>query len=116
MAREYWYMQLRRCVMCSSIWSLIASVLSDQKPLLTPGKRLGGGASAVEHTEFRGCYKVGSPVAVPANATRETRPVAYPVPCAPTPRAQRVIRRTYAAVKPAVLACVRRAAASAFDV
>src|SRR5947199_6841380 len=78
MAREYWYMQLRRCVMCSSIWSLIASVLSDQKPLLTPGKRLGGGASAVEHTEFRGCYKVGSPVAVPANATRETRPVAYP--------------------------------------
>ena len=101
--------------MRTSIRSLIDSVLSDQKRLLTRGKRVGGEASAAEHTEFRGCYKVVSSVVVPVNEARRHEPALTRFR-AGLHLIQRVMRRTYAAVNPAVFACWRRAEASAFDV
>src|SRR3954447_25473807 len=67
MAREYWYMQLRRWLMRSSVKSLIRSSLSGQKRLLQPSEPGAEGGCEASISKSSTCYKVRFFVVARAN-------------------------------------------------
>src|SRR5437763_7443852 len=78
MAREYWYMQLRRWLMRSSVKSVIRSSLSGQKRLLKPSKPGAEGRLRASIPQSSTCYKVRFFVAAGANWGVWAPPVATP--------------------------------------
>src|SRR3954447_6229988 len=80
MAREYWYMQLRRWLMRSSVKSLIRSSLSGQKRLLIRRKPGAEGRLRASIQKSSTCYKVRFFVVARANGGVWAPPVATPFP------------------------------------